>query len=167
MGFKAEDGTGLADANSYMTVAEFVSYWLDRGTDYTDTDAELIMPALINATDYVEMRWSFKFAGKKKTNTQSLAWPRERAYDKDLIELTGVPRRLKNAIAEYAKRALTADLAPDPSVDPNVWQLTETVGPISTTTVYAGGPAVEKWRAFPKADAWLRELCMQHGGSYR
>lgn len=167
MAFTAEDGTGLASANSYISVAEFVSYWADRGVDYTDTDAELITAALINATDYVELRWSSSFTGKRKTETQGLSWPRERAYDKDAIELTGVPQRLKKAICEYAKRALSAELAPDPTLDPNIRQLTETVGPISTTTLYAGGPAVEKWRAYPKADAWLRELCFKNPGSYR
>ena len=167
MAFRAEDGTGLTNSNSYASVAEFVSFWADRGVDYSDTDAELITAALINATDYIEMRWASKFIGKRSTEEQALAWPRDRAYDKDLILLEGVPRKLKLAVYEYAKRALSADLAPDPSVDPNIRQLTETVGPISTTTIYAGGSSIDKWRAYPKADQWLKELCTQPGGSYR
>lgn len=164
MAFKAEDGTGIAGANSYISVATFVSFWADRGKDYSDTEAELITAALVNATDYVELRWADKFVGRRASDTQGLSWPRTRAYDRNGIELTGVPTALKNAISEYAKRALDADLAPDPTLDPNVRQKTETVGPISETTIYAGGPAVEKWRSYPKADTWLRQLCTQLGG---
>ena len=62
-----EDGTGVQDANSYGTVAEFNAYHKVLGTDavcealYSDDEIEL---ALIRATQYIETRACDLFAGK-------------------------------------------------------------------------------------------------------
>jgi len=169
MSFLVEDGTGLAGATSYGSVTEFVLYWADRGKDYSDTDAELIVAALINATDYMEVRFGSKFKGRKVSGEQGLAWPRRYVTDREGYEIAydAVPSRIKRACFEYAKRALDADLLPDPSGDPNVISETKTVGPITTSKTYAGSATGTKVKPYPMADALVNELTIPESGSFR
>lgn len=67
-----EDGTGIANANSYGSLAGARSYASDRGIVLSSDDV-IVSALLVNATDYLE---SFDYVGKQKTNTQSLSWPR-------------------------------------------------------------------------------------------
>lgn len=161
------DDTPVDDATSYLGVEEFILYWVDRNKDYSDLEPEAIQAALVKATDYIEARFMFRFKGVRLNGEQSLAWPRKGAYDAEGFRQEGLPKRLTNAVAEYAARALTAELAPDPTTDPNIKQKTETVGPISETTIYSGSAASTKFRPYPMADAWLLELCTQLGVAYR
>lgn len=162
MAFTVEDGTGLANSNAYITVAEYEAYWTDRGVDETGVTEALLQAAIVKATMYVDT--AFKFRGKRSTSTQALEFPRAYLYDElgNLIE--GVPAKLKNAIAEYAKRARTVDLWNVPEVD-TVGLLTskrEKVGPIETEFQYQAG-SVQSFKPYPQADAWLRDLIQQRG----
>ena len=70
-----EDGTGVANANSYTTVAFVQAYFDDRGGNTawdalaTEADQEYI---LIKATDYIEKRFSEKWIGDKKRTAVKL-----------------------------------------------------------------------------------------------
>lgn len=167
--FKVEDGTGLSDSNSYGTVAAFVLYWADRGTDYSDTDAELIQQALIRASDYIDSRFSARFKGLRLVEGQALAWPRKYAFDGEGYALAtdAVPARVKYACFQYAKRAMTKDLQPDPTANPNVVQESKTIGPIHTSVTYSGNATATKVLPWPAADALLMELVRDAGGSTR
>lgn len=95
MAFVAEDGTGLSDANSYVTVAEFRAYCADREIDViADTDAA-IQGNLIDGTDYVDL--TYTFLGEATVDTQALQFPRTRD-DEDY----GVPNKVKYATIEMA-----------------------------------------------------------------
>ena len=55
MAFTVEDGTGLSDANSLASVAEFDAYCTERGIDVTgfaDTTAKEV--ALVKGADYLK-----------------------------------------------------------------------------------------------------------------
>ena len=65
-----EDGSGVPNANSYVSVAELQQYADDRGIELVGDLSQLI----INAMDYIE---SLNYKGVKKDKNQSLKWPRK------------------------------------------------------------------------------------------
>lgn len=94
-------------ANSYVTVAEFDSYWTDRGNTEAVgiTDKE---PLLIQATDYIENVYFGLWSGYSLTTTQNTEFPR--VIDGVSV---GIPTRLKNACIELALKANTETLLTD------------------------------------------------------
>jgi hypothetical protein len=167
MAFVAEDGTGLADANSYATVEYADEYFFDRGNEtWADSDSGLKESALINATDFINMRWGTDpgFKGMIGTETQALLWPRLYAGDSALQ----MPDTLKRATVEYALRALSNPLAPDIPYDESgrlVTKKREEVGPIVEEVSYASNSAtnVPTWLAYPLPDSLMRSLIIGGG----
>lgn len=161
MSIVVEDGTGISNANSYCSVAEWKAYWVAAGYDFSSyTDAQIAV-ALIKATRYVESRFRNKFYGWRQTDVQSISWPRVGVILYWVEQSSTVPVELKNAINEYAKRALTLELQPDPNNTDVTGQIVESsrkkVGPIETALTYAKGGAPIT-RAYPVADQWLANL---------
>jgi hypothetical protein len=165
MAFVLEDGTGLTNSNAYISLVEYRAYWLDRGVDEGDVDDDELRAAIVKATMYVDT--AFKFRGQIKSSTQALQFPRAYLYDELGLAIEGLPTRLKNGVAEYAKRARTVDLWNVPEVDTTglVTSKREKVGPIETEFQYQAG-SVQTFKPYPQADAWLRGLILQ-GGVYR
>jgi hypothetical protein len=117
LAFIVEEGAGLPDSNAYASVAFVDTYHTDRGnTKWTGTQA-VKEACIIRATDYIEKRFGTRFRGNKRTRDQNLEWPRLSAWDNDdflFDNIDIIPRRLKQACAEYALRALlVGELAPD------------------------------------------------------
>lgn len=122
MAIVVEDGTGLANAVSYLSVANADSHHAARGNVRWTTGAAAAVvtneqkeAALVKATDFLDKFFGRKFIGGKYSQEQALAWPREDAIDPNGFDLRlEVPRQLKMATAELALRALLYDvLAPD------------------------------------------------------
>lgn len=172
MALIVEDGTGLDDAESYISVADADVYHTARGneTTWTNKDDELKEIALRNATEYIDARWGSRLRGEKEfpDTPQALEFPRLciEGYE-------GVPTCLKRATAEYALRALSSALAPDPVIDASGLAIVGTrkkVGPIETETTFASeGPGSVKKiiRDYPSADMLLRPLLRPGGGLVR
>jgi hypothetical protein len=186
MAFTVEDGTGLAAANAYLSVADFKTHHDDRGGDYSAHADTAIEQGIVQATDYINKRFGRRFRGDKGTYAQGLEWPRVSAYTDEDYTFTGVPAPLQMATAEYALIALrlARDLAPIPEpsfgiIDPTDGSVTpgggqvvekaEEVGPIKDTTKWApggatGGPMVgtgnmsQQIPAYPQADLWIEEV---------
>lgn len=114
MALIVEDGTGKADAQSFISVADANTYASNRGhsgwAGAADADKE---KALIKATDFL-CRY-YIWVGTKKTQAQALQWPRSGAEDWDGYSIAEnvVPKAVKDACVELATRALTKDLLPD------------------------------------------------------
>jgi hypothetical protein len=73
MAFIVEDGTGVANANSYGTVEGAIEYAADRGIDLsTQSDAQM-KAWLVLGTDYLNQ---FSYIGTQDSPTQSMLWPR-------------------------------------------------------------------------------------------
>lgn len=163
--FTVEDGTGLAAANSYLSVNDLKDYWTLRGVALADTYSDTVLQvALVKATDYVERRF-LKWRGQRYSTTQALSWPRVYAYDSDGNLQSGVPVYMQNAIAEYAYRALTTVLMPDPTADTSGLQVTHTkIGPIEQD--FQPG-AVKVLKDYPAADRLLDKIINQGGGVIR
>jgi hypothetical protein len=106
-----EDGTGLANANSFASVAEsdlyhesvlYASAWTAATT--ANKEASLVM-----ATRLLDRKT--KWAGEKKSSTQALAWPRTDVFcDEFETPATLVPVPVKDATAELARLLLVEDL---------------------------------------------------------
>src|ERR1043166_3029807 len=119
-----EDGTGLANANSYASAADGDTYhaghyYASVWTSATTGNKEI---ALVMATRLIDA--SYQFNGFKKGSVQALQWPREAAIDpdrKDIVlsalenklgpyfESDKIPKLLSDATCEMAREILTAD----------------------------------------------------------
>jgi hypothetical protein len=100
-----EDGTGLANANSYLTLIQaddyFSShpYYADPWNDLGNLDKNNVLAAATSQLDAL-----FRWRGAVAVATQALGWPRVGAYDDEgrLVSSTIVPRAVRNATCELA-----------------------------------------------------------------
>lgn len=171
--FTPEDGTGLANANSYVLLAFADQYFLDRAVTTWTGDDTAKQSALVRATDYVEGRFGPKFIGDRFSETQALFFPTVSSLVDGVTGLPApdpLPVKLLKAICEYAVRALTAPLAPDPTTDATglrVQSTTEEVGPIKEAVTYAVGGTLFIFKPYPAADMLLKGLYRTSGGTLR
>ena len=94
-----EDGSIVANATSYATLAEIRAYALTRGVTLSAVDSTLEVMA-IKAMDYIEARHQ-QFKGKIVLETQELQWPRRYVYINGyLIGTDTIPKQLKQAQAQ-------------------------------------------------------------------
>ena len=169
MAFTVQDDTGtVTGANAYVTEAEFIAYAADRAMDHSAYNSADIQVAIVKATDYLDQR--FRFVGERLSGfEQPTEWPRASAYDIHRSYVNGVPTQVKEATIEYAFRALSATLNPDPTFDATgatVKSKAEKVGPISEETTYMGETqALISLPRYPAADKKLTRagLTLQGG----
>lgn len=165
MAFVVEDGNGLANSNSYESVADFDAYCNARGMEissqYNDTDKQR---ALIRGSEYIDLGPGMKFLGRRLLVTQAMKFPRACLPDPEFCGtyITGIPLKLTYALSEYAYRELLdpGGLMPDLLVDDTGLQVQtsyEKVGPIEERKIYLGS-SPKTIRPYPKADAWLADF---------
>jgi hypothetical protein len=176
MAFVLEDGTGIAGANSYAALGFADAYFSDRGnTAWAGTDP-VKEAALIRGTDYVEALHKTRWIGDEPVEPdQGLSWPR--LFEGEVLVApdfrAGVPLLLQKAVCEYALRALTGPLLPDPAIDASGFSVVTTkkkVGPIEKEFRAQGMSSQPRLiRPYPEADFLLRELLRpgQGGRVYR
>lgn len=174
MAFVVEDGTGISNANAYISVAFYRAYFLDRGRDVSAQTDQQVQGYIVRATDYVEQRFGQRYKGTRKTLTQALGLPRTGIIvDGVTISPDAVPAMFQMGVAEYAFRASKyAELSPDKPVAFDreatngdtiaatgaVVGKSERVGPIEESTQYADPTAASNaWAipAYPAADALI------------
>lgn len=164
MALIVEDGTVVAGAESYCTLAYATAYHAARGnaltwTDYNDIDLE---NALRAATDYMLQKYGGDWFGYRKSSSQTLDWPRSYVPLNDLVALeyladTIVPTEVKNACASLAFRALTDDLL----ADEEQTVIRERVDVIETE--YSEFSPQRK--RYPEIDLMLRKYLMRSEGA--
>lgn len=146
-----EDGTGLANAESYISVADATTYHANRGNAAwaalaSDTVRE---QKLRIATEYLSDKYRLRWKGVRVTATQALDFPRYGIVREDYYVVSSVPpssidgtiyypsdevpAEAIRACAELALRAIDGPLLDD--VTQKVKR--EKVGPIETE--YADG----------------------------
>lgn len=160
-----EDGTGVASANSYVTVAEARTYAENRGVTLSAVDDE-VAAMLIKAVDYLEAQCC-RYQGAKVDENQALCWPRTGVYfgsSETEFASDAIPNNLKsaqNALAMAVNQGI--DLLPNLLASDYVTE--ETVGPI--TTKYANPVTVGMSPNLNAAEALLAPLygeCRSYGG---
>lgn len=110
--FKVEDGTGYADSNSYVSVADADDYFVIQPTSdavwnpLTSTQKEQYLAL---ATRYLDQKVDWR--GEIADEDQALRWPRTGAYTRDQIAVgsTVVPKPVKAATCELALYLISND----------------------------------------------------------
>lgn len=126
MALVTEDGTGLADAESYSSVSTADDYFADRGnTAWVELETSAKEAALRLATDYMGAAFGRLWRSERLTDTQALDWPR--------LGWAGVPVPVVRSCCELALRASAGPLM----VDEGPQVASEQVGPIAVA--YAEG----------------------------
>ena len=118
-----EDGSGLANAESYVSVVDANTYHSKIGNDaWADLDTSVKEQLLRKATDYMVAQYRLQYAGYRRYSTQSLDWPRlyvplidslSANIFPQYVDFDIVPTTVKNACAELALKAYTAILMQD------------------------------------------------------
>ena len=163
-----EDGTGLDNANSYATDAEFKTYFKDRGIEI-DFDTSRIIAGLIEATIYVDLRWGRRFKATPLVDEQALEFPRNKLRDRYGKLVEGLPADIKNATILYAKEWLEGTLYPTPPSgnSKDLKKKKTVVGPITTEVEYQGTATASTYLSFPLADRLCKLYTNAAGGTAR
>ena len=70
-----EDGSGLPNADSYISAADATTYWTNRlNARWSLATDDEVNAALLVATQYIDLHYNFR--GVQSSNTQSLQFPR-------------------------------------------------------------------------------------------
>jgi hypothetical protein len=115
--------------------------------------------------------WNFAVltGGSDENFPQPLSFPRLNLIDRDGQSVDGIPPNLKAAMFEYALRALTSALNPDPEFNDTgrvVKKESVKVGPIEESTEFEDSGQVVI-RTYPAADALLADYIQPTGGVIR
>lgn len=125
-----EDGSIVANSNSYISTTNFTTYATARGYTIVADEEQL----LIQAMDYLEAQL---YKGCKRTQDQTLQWPRTGVYiDGYYFASDDIPQQLINAQCEVA---IAIDEGNGPLDDIAIQTKREKVGPIEVE--YADGAA--------------------------
>jgi hypothetical protein len=154
-----EDGTGLANADAYVSLATAATYASARAwTDWAAAADATKEAAIREATVYLDT--SYQWRGSIISTAQALAWPREGVTDAEGRDITGVPARVRDACCELARQQLGAALVTS-RTEGEVQSLT--AGSVSIT--YAKGSRVSEGERFAWVDRLLRGLHSARLGS--
>jgi hypothetical protein len=98
MAIIVEDGTIVANADSYVSVADYEAWADARGIEY---DSSVIESQILRAMDYIE---TLRFIGQKSTKAQQLQFPRVGVVvDGFELDYNEIPQQLKKAVFESVK----------------------------------------------------------------
>jgi len=167
MTLTVEDGTGLAAAESYLSVADTDTYSAAyQPQNYALWDAALDAAkeiALRKATMYLDNENAGNWIGTISNDTQALDWPRTGAVDENdvAIDSDELPVLLTNATAELAIRAISENLTVDEDSDSSVTSESSTVAVISESKTYLGAKSEQK--KFTIVNAKIKPLLANAG----
>lgn len=124
MALIVEDGNGLVNAESYISVADATTYHANRGNaDWAAIASDTIREQLLRkATEYMMAVYRLRWAGYRYNSTQALDWPRLYVPVLDTLSANQFPQyvdfnivtvAVKNACAELALKANTEALMAD------------------------------------------------------
>lgn len=142
MALIVEDGTGKADAESYVSIAEVNDYATKRGLGFVIAGdaAAAAEAAARRATAWLDGFYAMKFPGKPTSVAQALEWPRTcvqwrgQELGNDVI-----PAPVKKACCEAAIRELASPGALSPDVVGTARVLREKVGDLEVQYADVGG----------------------------
>lgn len=129
-------------------------------TIFTNQDGIVITTDVVNGS--IDVSPTSGLSSKQ----QLLEFPRIRLRDTTGGLVINIPPRLQEATCEYAFRANSTTLAPDPTVDATGLRITGTrskIGPIEKETTYAQSTTPQITKPFPAADRLLQEYIFTGG----
>jgi len=113
-----EDGTGLADADAYVSIDDCADYATARALTFATSPSAAGEAAIRIATSWIDNTYRTRFTGSRKNGrSQALEWPRIYATDAAGNDIASdeVPIEIMNATCEAAIRELASPgtLQPD------------------------------------------------------
>lgn len=162
MAFTVEDGSGVAGANSYVSIADANAYFADRNdSTWAGLQDEVKQKGILDATAYIEAKYRGSWVGSLYDTAQGLSWPRIGAYDPEGRDLDGgVPVDLIAVVCRLALQSATSgDL--EVAQDRGGQVKREKVGPIETE-YEPGAPAGS---TYPYVDDMISGLVRGGGHS--
>lgn len=164
MSLTVEDGSGLANANGYVSVADADAYHAARGTAAWAGTSDVKGAAIVRATAYIDAAYRARFPGyRARRRLQSLEWPRvgactyvpddgrsdgfyfgsARSQDAglgyDYLPSNLIPRELVAATCEAALRELVVPGTLAPDLTRADWLKVFEVGPVHFEYFGTGG----------------------------
>lgn len=163
MAFVVEDGTGLADATSLVSVTYADEFFADRNRSaWVALSTQQKQGHLVEGTDYLTNRWNGLFLSQPLNDNQALPFPRK-AF--------GLPTNVLKAVCEYAYQSAFGTLYNEMTTDASgiaVIKTKEKLGPMEETyAAVHGSSAIRTYRTFPRADALMRPYLASANGVYR
>jgi len=136
MALVVEDGTGLTNANAFVSVVDFKAYCDERGHVYSTYTDAVIEQAAVRSTDYLSNSWPWDgFKLKERGNAagaQALAFPRTNLTDSkgysvasDSVPIEVVSATCEVMLIEVANPGITT-----PTYTPHERVKSEGVGPL-------------------------------------
>jgi len=167
MALTVEDGTIVANADSYISLADATAYHNDYGSpvEWSAATTSQRESALRQATAYLDD--FYKWKGVRSTIDQSLHWPRYGVIDTDNYQIaaTTIPVGLKRATAVAALKILQGiDLMPDETGNGSTQSSNISVGPITISESY-GQSRTSTSTSFTQISRLLRGLIVTTGGT--
>ncbi len=157
-----ENGSIVANADSYATVAQLRTFATKRGATVPtpDPDCEKI---LIKAMDYLAtLEDSYK--GARVSASQALSWPRTGVYINGFeFSASAIPQQLIDAQCSLAILAQTVDLLPTGTVAERGAVIRQKVGPIERA--FAEPSSYRSTPALRAANPFLGPLLKGGAGS--
>lgn len=152
--FLEEDGTGVTDATSYVSLVYADDYL--GATWAADNTAK--QNALMSASEYADARWGAKLMSRPLSQSQGLEMPRLALRNRYGFLLEGVPDEWKKAVSLYAKEFVAGKLYPTPPTgnSKDIKKKKTVVGPLTTEVEYQGGNNSASWIPFPLADKFAK-----------
>jgi hypothetical protein len=165
-----EDGTGLANANSYADLNNAEAYLENTGRKsnpaWKNASSDAKRAALIVATAFMDATFRCRWLGilvEATQDTQALDWPREGLFlpSGAVRPPDPIPPAIANGCIEYALIEVDGGISPNPTYDPTGRSVKESAvrveGAVSKKTVFDGGTRPVTNRKYPAAEAVLRE----------
>lgn len=146
-----EDGTGLSTANSYVSVDDADTYFLEHGdpAGWTGSTTAQKETAVIVATQYIDALMALRWKGIRSNENQALAWPRSnvRDYDGFTLVSNAIPTKLIHASVEAAvrHRTETNGLLPDVATPGTIKSTSDQIGDLKTSVSYAGASQLPRF----------------------
>ena len=152
-----ENGSGITNATTYLSVQEFRDHGTQRGISYATYPDSTIGVWVNDATEYSDSY--YRYGGVKASDTQALEVPRTGWYDKNGISLDNtVPVQLKKAV--YYLSSERRGVSPETSVSTGI--KAKKIGPVSITYSKDSG---SKTTTYTKANACMKGLLKRSTGN--
>jgi len=126
-----EDGSGVTNANSYVSVADARVYASNRGVELP-LDDDALAAMLIRSTDYLEAQ-ACRYQGEIANEGQALQWPRTNVYlygSEIAFPSNAIPKELKLAQCSVIL-AINEGVNIMPNYSASNFVIEESVGPIT------------------------------------
>ena len=145
-----EDGSGLSNAESYVSVADadtYVTAYKGANTLWDAATEGAKEVAARQSTQYVDGTSNWK--GEIESSTQALDWPRNYVYDEIGTAIDGLPVNVANATAEgmfliITGETLTANVSRDDQIKRDKVDVLETEW-IDGATYQTTFPELTRW----------------------